>query len=561
MRLSFSSRRFSESLLAVLGVIGLCAAASAQVTPAVTPQKVQTDFRAAPGSNSNINGVLEPGESVQIAPFWTNASTTPQAFTGAASGLTGPGGPTYTIDDGTADYGTAGAGVTVDCNSATGDCYLMTVSGARPVAHWDATFTENLTFSSVFNTWTIHIGNSFTDVLTSNQFYFFVESLFHSGVTGGCGVGIYCPNAAVTRAQMAAFLLKAEHGSSYIPPACTPGVFSDVACPSLFADWIEQLFAEGITGGCSVGPPALYCPDSPVTRAQMSVFLLKTEHGSAYLPPACTPLFNDVPCPSLYAAWIQQLFNEGITGGCGGGNYCPDNSSTRGQMAVFLDKIMGLPGPPPPTDTPTPTPVTPTQTFTQTLTPSRTNTPSITPSPTRTLTPSITPTFTLTPTGSMPPTSTRTPTRTFTASITPTKTNTLTPTATRTGSGTNTPSRTNTPTFTPTPNPNHIVLVAPNGDHTFVDSFSGTSNSTIAVGQTIEWQWQSSIHSSTSGTCTSGFCTPDGLWDSQVKNVGFVYTRQFNTVGTFAYYCQIHGGLGMTGVINVLPAGAQGPKR
>ncbi len=51
---------------------------------------------------------------------------------------------------------------------------------------------------------------------------------------------------------MAAFLLKAKHGSSYVPPGCT-AVFPDVACPSLFADWIEQLFAEGITGGCGGG--------------------------------------------------------------------------------------------------------------------------------------------------------------------------------------------------------------------------------------------------------------------------------------------------------------------
>jgi len=95
----------------------------------------------------------------------------------------------------------------------------------------------------------------------------------------------------------------------------------------------------------------------------------------------------------------------------------------------------------------------------------------------------------------------------------------------------------------------------------FQDSFSGTSITTINAGQTVEWQWQSNLHSTTSGTCTSGFCTPDGLWDSQVKNLGFVYTRQFNTVGTFAYYCQIHGGSGMTGVINVLPAGAPQPRR
>ena len=81
---------FSAFLVVVLGMV--CSEARGQVTPAVTPQKLQTDFRSAPGSNSNINGVLEPGESVQIAPFWTNASTTPQAFTGAASGLDGPAG-------------------------------------------------------------------------------------------------------------------------------------------------------------------------------------------------------------------------------------------------------------------------------------------------------------------------------------------------------------------------------------------------------------------------------------------------------------------------------------
>ena len=531
--------RFSAFLFAVLGMV--CSDARGQVTPAVTPQKLQTDFRAVPGSNSNINGVLEPGESVQIDPFWTNASTTPQAFTGTASGLAGPpAGGTYNIDDATADYGTAGAGVTVDCNSATGDCYLMTITGARPVAHWDATFTENLTFSSVFNTWTIHIGDSFTDVLTSNQFYFFVESLFHSGVTGGCGVSIYCPDNAVTRAQMSAFLLKAEHGPAYIPPPCTPGTFADVACPSLFADFIDQLFAEGITGGCSVGPPALYCPDNPVTRAQMAVFLLKTEHGSAYIPPPCTPgVFNDVVCPSLFADWIEQLFNEGITGGCGGGNYCPDNSNTRGQMAVFLDKIMGLPGPPPATITPTPPPVTPT------LTPTQPPSPSITPTFTQTLTPSITRTFTFTPTGSNPPTATFTPTLTATGSITPTRTNTLTPTQTRTGSGTNTPDQyAHSDVYTDAEwESRRPGRAARGGGMTFQDSFSGNyhhddqcrPDRRVAVAVERSLDDVGDLHV---GLLHAGL--DSGIPRSRTS--GFVYTRQFNTVGTFAYYCQIHGG-------------------
>ena len=41
--------------------------------------------------------------------------------------------------------------------------------------------------------------------------------------------------------------------------------------------------------------------------------------------------------------WIKQLYNEGITSGCGGGNYCPENPVTRAQMAVFLVRTFDLP--------------------------------------------------------------------------------------------------------------------------------------------------------------------------------------------------------------------------
>jgi hypothetical protein len=53
-------------------------------------------------------------------------------------------------------------------------------------------------------------------------------------------------------------------------------------------------------------------------------------------------VFPDVPCPSLFADWIEQLAEEAITGGCGGGNFCPTNPNTRGQMAVFLTKTFSL---------------------------------------------------------------------------------------------------------------------------------------------------------------------------------------------------------------------------
>jgi hypothetical protein len=147
------------------------------------------DAHTVAGSNSNANDVLEPNETVQVAPSWENTLTMPQTFTGTASNLAGPPGPTYTVNDGSADYGTVNAGATADCDSSTGDCYLMTVAGPRPAAHWDATFDETLSgfANPLTKTWTLHVGESFPDAPASNIFYSYIENLFHNGVTGGCG--------------------------------------------------------------------------------------------------------------------------------------------------------------------------------------------------------------------------------------------------------------------------------------------------------------------------------------------------------------------------------------
>ena len=254
------------------------------------------------------NGILEAGETVQVAPHWTNTLVTAQALTGAASNLTGPAGPTYTINDSSADYGTVAAQSSADCNGATGDCYLMTVSGARPAAHWDATFTETIAPARSPGrgpcTWA---GASPTCPRRTSSTRK-IENLFHNGITGGCAGGGYCPDSSVTRAQMAVFLMKSKRGATNLPPAATGTVFADVPVSNPFAPAIEQLAGYQITGGCGGGN---YCPNNPVTRAQMAVFLLKAEHGSAYTPPTCTGVFGDVACPSQFADWIEQLRGRG----------------------------------------------------------------------------------------------------------------------------------------------------------------------------------------------------------------------------------------------------------
>jgi hypothetical protein len=142
---------------------------------------------------------------------------------------------------------------------------------------------------------------------------------------------------------MAVFLLRGIHTSAYTPPAVGASTgFGDVPPDYWAASWIKQLAAEGITSGCGNGH---YCPEDPVTRAQMAVFLLRSKYGASYAPPGvgAGTGFADVPPDYWAGAWIKQLVTEGITSGCGNGNYCPESPVTRAQMAVFLVRTFNLP--------------------------------------------------------------------------------------------------------------------------------------------------------------------------------------------------------------------------
>jgi hypothetical protein len=167
----------------------------------------------------------------------------------------------------------------------------------------------------------------------------FIETLSQHGVTTGCGSGDFCPEDLVTRAQMAVFLERGMHGATFIPLPATGTVFDDVAASDFAANFIEQLAADGITSGCGDGN---YCPGDSVTRAQMAVFLLRAMHGAGYVPPPAIGVFNDVGPGDFAANFIEQLAAEGITSGCGDGNYCPGDPITRAQMAVFLVEAFNL---------------------------------------------------------------------------------------------------------------------------------------------------------------------------------------------------------------------------
>jgi hypothetical protein len=180
----------------------------------------------------------------------------------------------------------------------------------------------------------------FVDVPPSYLFHDAIVSIAIAGITSGCGGGRYCPDLPVSRSSMPVFILRGEHGASFVPPDATGTVFADVSTTTFLAKWIEAFGNEGISTGCGGGN---YCPDDPVSRAAMAVFLLRGKHGSSFNPPAATgTVFGDVQTVTFLAKWMEELKLESITSGCGGGNYCPNSTVTRGEMAALVKKTFGL---------------------------------------------------------------------------------------------------------------------------------------------------------------------------------------------------------------------------
>jgi hypothetical protein len=114
--------------------------------------------------------------------------------------------------------------------------------------------------------------------------------------------------------------------------------FSDVLSSHPFFAEIGKLSAWSVTLGCGSGA---YCPDSPVTREQMAVFIVRAL-GSFSPPAPETQRFSDV-APSRYGyAFIHELAQRAITVGCDTNLYCPDAVVTREQMAIFIERAIGV---------------------------------------------------------------------------------------------------------------------------------------------------------------------------------------------------------------------------
>ncbi len=104
---------------------------------------------------------------------------------------------------------------------------------------------------------------------------------------------------------------------------------------STFADDIAWMYSTGITTGCGNDR---YCPDAPVRRGQMAAFLVRAL-GLTDVDPAIDFVDDD---DSVFEDDVNKLATAGITLGCGGNRFCPNGDVSRGQMAAFLVRALGL---------------------------------------------------------------------------------------------------------------------------------------------------------------------------------------------------------------------------
>ena len=153
--------------------------------------------------------------------------------------------------------------------------------------------------------------------------------------TSGCTATTYCHDRNTTRAEMAVFIIRSMFGGDTFAFPATP-YFTDVPTTHQFYQWIQKMRELGITAGCTAstycpndavtrGQMAVF-----IIRARLRVAAGET------FPFIATPFFTDVGVGHLFFSYIQKMREIGVTAGCTANQYCPETATTRGQMAVFI---------------------------------------------------------------------------------------------------------------------------------------------------------------------------------------------------------------------------------
>jgi hypothetical protein len=223
---------------------------------------------------------------------------------------------TATADTGSTFLGWSGGGC-----SGTGQCLV--------IANANTALTATFAGASFFS-----------DVAVDYWAYGYIRAIYDAGVTIGCASGLYCPGQNVTREQMAAFIIRALYGETFI--YTTTPYFTDVPSTNYYFKYIQKMkdLKITVTSGS-------YFPHDYVTRGQMAAFLVRarqerTGQDTENFFYVVNPFFTDVQSTDPLFKYIQRLREDGITTVIGT-IYYENDYVTRDQMAGFLARaFMGM---------------------------------------------------------------------------------------------------------------------------------------------------------------------------------------------------------------------------
>ncbi len=219
-----------------------------------------------------------------------------------------PPGGSFSDDDGNiheaAIEAIAAEGITKGCNPPINDLYCPSATVTR--GQMAAFLVRALDLPSTADA-------PFSDA--AGVFEDSINRLAAAGITRGCNPPtntLFCPDSAVTRGQMAAFLVRALD-----LPSTTDAPFSDAA--GVFEDSINRLAAAGITKGCNPPTNDLFCPDSPVKRDQMASFLTRALDLTPITPPPPTTSTTSggttgTTLPAVLPPVVFRGCDTGVTG-------------------------------------------------------------------------------------------------------------------------------------------------------------------------------------------------------------------------------------------------------
>jgi hypothetical protein len=266
---------------------------------------LDTTYKSFPGNTVGNGTVNVTGPS---GPAWSASTGTPWIHITNGGPGTGSGSVTYTVD--------------INPSTSANRSGTITIAG---------------------QTYTVYQGAAFLDVDPANPFYDEIGRLSARGVTVGCSGGgsNFCPNDPVTREQMAAFIVRSL--GEFSPPTPASQRFTDVPPSNTFYNFIDRLAVLGITVGCNPPTNTMYCPSSAVTREQMAAFIIRalgefdppTPGSQRFndVPPA-NVFYNFIDRMAVLNITLGCTPDHMF--------YCPQDPVTRAQMAAFLVRAFNL---------------------------------------------------------------------------------------------------------------------------------------------------------------------------------------------------------------------------